>query len=67
MVEVGRLEGGDLAGVVAGVALLRPRDAQGVTVGLLHEREALVLLDHLLAHGDDGLVSHPQQDKALWN
>ena len=50
VVEVGRLEGGDLAGVVAGVALLRLPDLKGVPVGPLVQLEAGILLNLSLIH-----------------
>ena len=64
--ELGGVVGGDLAGEVALVGLDGVVDDEAVAVGLLLERVAGVLLDHLLAHRDDVLAALPQEDEALW-
>ena len=58
--------GGDLAGEVSLVGLDGVVDDEAVAVLLLLEGVAGVLLDHLLADGDDVLAALPQEDEALW-
>ena len=59
--DVGR----DLAGVVAGVALLGQRDDERVPVVGRLQAEPVALADDLGADGDDLLALLPQEDKAL--
>lgn len=60
-----RLIGGDLAGVISGVALLGQGDDQFVAVVLLLQSHSVALVDDLVGDGDDVLALLPQEDKPL--
>ena len=66
VIEIGWLEGGDLARVVSSVGLLGQGDGEDVAVVLLLQLVPRILLDYLVSHCYDGFVTHPQENEALW-
>lgn len=65
VVDLRRLEGGDLARVIAGIAFFGHANDQIVAILLGFQLVAIVLLHHLFAHGQDGIAFLPQKNEAL--